>query len=233
MKIAAAQLQAIDGQIDANIEMHLRFIAAAAQQNARLILFPELSLTGYQRERAQELAFIPGDARLQPIQQAADENEICIIAGAPIEINKQLYIGAFIFQPGKASLIYTKQTLHTDEEQFFVPGFEHNPLLEIENQRVSIAICADITDAVHAYHAGIKHTTLYLASIFYTPGGIAEAYTQLSEYANAYHMHVLMSNYVGSSYTFDAAGRSACWSNNGAVIAQLGAHEEGLLIAEV
>jgi len=46
-------------------------------------------------------------------------------------------------------------------------------------------------------------------------------------------MNVLMSNYVGSSYSLQAAGKSACWNKKGELISQLNGLEENLLIVKI
>ena len=56
MIIALAQLKSICGDIDANIGKHLSFIEKAAEFKSNLIVFPELSLTGYEPTLAKELA---------------------------------------------------------------------------------------------------------------------------------------------------------------------------------
>ena len=49
---AMAQIQTFRENFDKNLENHMRYIKEAARLNAGFILFPELSLTGYERELA-------------------------------------------------------------------------------------------------------------------------------------------------------------------------------------
>lgn len=233
MKIAAAQIRPIENNTNENIKIHLRMIDEAAQQHVQLIVFPELSLTGYERELASQLAFSEKDERLEVFIEKAKAHQMLIITGAPIKINEQLFIGAFVFLPDGSQAIYTKQYLHGEEEKYFIPNFNYNPLIEFENEKISLAICADISNIQHSINASKKQTTLYIASIFYTSSGIAEAYTQLSNYAKNYSMNILMSNYCGASYNMAAAGQSACWNTAGKLIQQLNNTEENLLIVTI
>ena len=59
LTIAAAQSISIAGDLAANIQRHLRFIEVAAEQGVELLVFPELSLTGYENEVAAALAIDP------------------------------------------------------------------------------------------------------------------------------------------------------------------------------
>src|SRR6185312_5020539 len=127
IKIAAAQTLPHSQNTEANLRDHCRLAELAAQHSAQLIIFPEMSLTGYQRELAGNMAFSENDGRLDPLKKIAALHNIIIVAGAPIKTDAHLYIGAFIISPGNSLSIYTKQFLHSGEEKFFEPCFDHNP----------------------------------------------------------------------------------------------------------
>lgn len=232
MKLAAAQTMPKDGNIDANIADHYRLAEQAADEGVSLIVFPEMSLTGYARASAAELALDEKDERLAGLHQLSDEKGITIVAGAPINVSGKLHIGSFILQPGKETTIYTKQYLHSGEEQFFTPNVKMNPIISVKEERLSFAICADIANTVHPYNAARNKTTVYVTSLFYTPEDIAEGYEQLSKYAKQYSMGVLMANYGGPSNNFESGGQSAYWNANGTLVQSLEPNEEGLLIIE-
>lgn len=233
MKLAAAQIKSYPQQTDENIRNHLRMIDLAAEQGVSLVLFPEMSLTGYERELASELAFDEHDTRLHVFRERAMQYQMLIIVGAPIKVASQLCIGAFAFAANGKTSLYTKQYLHAGEEHFFVPGSANNPVLEIGEERVSIAICADIVNSLHPAKAAANNTSLYVASIFYTPGGIDEGYEQLETYSKKYGMNILMANYAATSYGMESAGKSACWNKRGELLGALSDTEEALLIVTI
>lgn len=230
MIITAAQTVPKKKDILENLNDHYKLIQLAADNGAQLIVFPELSLTGYQREEAVNLFFDANDSRLDRLKELAADKNMIIIVGAPIKQNSFLYIGSFIVFPDKSILIYTKQFLHTGEEDYFVSSFDYNPQIKLEDENISLAICADIENPLHAENASKSKSTLYIASIFYTPKGISEAHTLLSEYAKKYSMAILMSNYGGSSWEMESGGQSAFWSNTGEMIAKFNGIGEGLII---
>jgi len=232
MIVAAAQTIPFEHNTNANIENHTRFIEAAARHGVQLIVFPEMSLTGYDRERADELSFSAQDQRLEGLKEMAVSHKMIIIAGAPIKVDGQLHIGSFIFSPDNTVSIYTKQLLHKGEEQFFSPNLNFNPVVKSGNEKCSLAICADITNPLHPRNAAANKTTLYAASLFYTPNGIADAYGHLGRYAQKYSMNVLMANYGGPSYNMRSAGRSTFWDNKGNLVGNMANEGEGLLIAD-
>ena len=229
MIIAAAQTIP-KKHTDQNLDDHYRLINLAAEYGVNLMLFPELSISGYERELAESLEFIPNDPRLDELRNLSAQKNIIIIAGAPVRLVSQLFIGAFIFHPDGGEKIYTKQYLHDGEEIFFTPGENDSLQIIVENEAFSVAICADITNPAHALKAASLNSTIYLASIFYTPNGISEGYKNLQGYATAFSMNVLMSNFGGPSYGFESAGKSGFWNNKGDLIESFEGTGEGLLL---
>ena len=232
MILAAAQTKPKRGDIDANLLDHYRLVKLAAINKANLIVFPELSITGYERENAKQLAFSPNDFRINHLRKLAVDNQIIIIAGAPILIKSELFLGEFIIFPDNTISIYTKQFLHRGEELFYKSSFDYNPILEIEKERISLAICADIDNPQHSENAKKNNTSIYIASIFFSPNGIPEAYQHLQSYATNQGMSVLMSNFGGESYGNPSGGQSAYWNNKGKLIAQMRDSDSGLLLIE-
>jgi predicted amidohydrolase len=99
----------VQADVRANIAEHLRLAELAAAAGSQVVVFPELSLTGYEIALADALAFDLDDARLTPLRAAASSHAIHIVAGAPIRSEARLYIGALVFCPGGATELYTKQ----------------------------------------------------------------------------------------------------------------------------
>ncbi|HMC85327.1 MAG TPA: nitrilase-related carbon-nitrogen hydrolase, partial [Chitinophagaceae bacterium] len=76
MKICAAQIRPIKGDIQTNIENHKRLIELAFSYQAETIIFPELSLTGYEPALAKELAINENDSRLNEFQSMSDDSGV-------------------------------------------------------------------------------------------------------------------------------------------------------------
>lgn len=232
MKLASAQIESTVGDIDRNLEKHLKMIRLAAQSQADSIVFPEMSITGYCREKGEELALTEADARLNTLKESAKKHGIIIVAGAPIAIENALYIGSFIFKPDGTTEIYTKRYLHEGEEKFYSPSFDYNPVIKIDNELIIFAICADIDNEQHPKDAKSNQCTIYMPSIFFSKKGINEGHRLLSEYARKYSFSVLISNYSGHLWDTEAGGKSGFWDDTGSNIAALKSDKEGLLIVE-
>ena len=133
---ASAQTIPFKNNINANIEEHIRFVKLAAKHQVDLIAFPELSLTDYVRETAEKLAFAPNDEKLKPLKELSKEKNIIIIAGAPIKQETGLYIGSFVIFPDGSLSIYTKQFLHTGEDEYYVSSFDNDPIIKLGNETI-------------------------------------------------------------------------------------------------
>lgn len=232
MILAAAQTKPKRGDISSNLLDHYQLIELAAKNGANLIAFPELSITGYERENAASLVFAKDDSRIDHLKELAVKHNIIIIAGAPIQVENEMFIGEFVISPDNSVSIYTKQFLHEGEDEFFQSSFDYNPMITIENQNISFAICADIDNPKHPENAKKSETDIYIASIFFSPNGIPNAYRDLQSYAEKHQMNVLMSNFSGESWGYPSGGQSAFWNKKGELIAQMNDSDSGLLLIE-
>lgn len=232
MILASAQTKPKRGNINENLLDHCRLIDIAADKGVELIVFPEMSITGYEREMAASLAFTPNDSRLDKLAKLAVDKKIIIIAGTPIRIGLDLFIGGFILKPDGSIAIYTKQFLHLDEVDYFKSSFDYNPIIKLDNKRISFAICADIDNPIHPENAGKVDSSIYIASIFFSPQGISTAHNLLSGYAKKFSMNILMSNFSGESWGQPSGGRSAFWDKNGKLVSEMDDDNSGLLIVE-
>lgn len=228
--IAAAQTIPVKGDVDKNLASHEKMVIIAAEKGAGLIVFPELSLTGYELELAPELGFTIYDKRLRPLIGLSKKFNMIIVAGAPLRMEKHLYIGALIISPDNTVSVYAKHHVHSTEKKVFQSGW-FDPKVYLGKEKASLSICADLSHQEHPANASIAGSTVYLASVFVTPDGYRKDASLLENYARKYHMTVLMSNFGGDSGGLPAAGKSAAWSDKGDKIAGLEGTGEGLVIA--
>lgn len=229
MRVAIAQIEAIKGNVEENIENHLMWIKQAIQKSADMVVFPELSLTGYEPDLAESLATNQNDIRLDEMQSLSDNNEIIIGVGLPTRIGMNVFVSMIIFQPHKERITYSKQYLYPPEKSIFTAGI--NPLvLNLETEVVSPAICYEISNKAHCEFAKRNNATIYIASVLSSINGIDDELKKLSDIARNNNLVTFMANYVGKSGGYECAGKSSVWNENGELIGQLGDKEEGLVI---
>jgi len=231
MKIGVTQTRPVTGDIPANIEYHKTFIALAAMNGADAIIFPELSLTGYEPSLAKELATDATDSRFDPFQQLSDAKQIIIGVGVPTKSTSGIHISMVLFQPNNPRQVNSKKYLHADEEPFFVSGNNISGLA-INETPIALAICYEISIPQHAENASKSGAQVYIASVAKTVKGVEKAWTGLSDIAGKYGMTVLMSNSVGMCEDGECGGRSAAWNNKGILLGELNDIDEGILMLD-
>lgn len=234
MRIAAAQTPSVAGNLATNLQTHLHFIAAARAQGVQLLVFPELSLCGYELPLLRDCAVLPDDARLAPLLTAAMDAGMTIIIGAPLldAGAAQPCIASITFRPDGSTSTYRKQYLHSGEEVYVQPGPIGAHAHTLHGQRYVEAICADTTHAEHARAAADAGATLYVAGVLISAGGYDTDAALLRQYAQEHAMTVLMANHAAPSGGYACAGKSAIWAPGGTLLAQAEGPGNYLVIAE-
>ena len=232
MKMGVAQVRAIRGDIKANLNVHLRWMEKAATSGTELLIFPELSLTGYEPTLASALAIDLHDARLDLIQTFCDQHGMSVGAGAPIRTGTGIGIGMIMFHPHQPRWVYTKKYLHADEEPFFVPG-HHERETFYEYPRMAPAICYELSVPAHRQRAVQLGADVYLVSVAKTIPGMATANETLTAFARENRIWVLVANAVGEADGMICGGGSCIISRDGNINQQLGTTSEDILTADV
>jgi predicted amidohydrolase len=159
--IALAQIATCPGQFQHNLERHLDMIAQARRARARLLVFPELSLSGYLLAHGVlEHALALDDPRLEPLRKAS--RDVALLVGMPLrERHGGISNAAVLLEGGEVRGVHRKLYLPTygmfDEGRYFVPGSRLEPL-ECGLGRFGVLICEDawhLSSAVILAHGGV------------------------------------------------------------------------------
>jgi NAD+ synthase (glutamine-hydrolysing) len=147
LNILMAQINPVVGAIHANQDKILKLISEK-QNNHDIIVFPELTITGYPPE---DLLFRKEFQHqvvhsLKAIQEAVDD--CYIIVGHPTWESEGCYNSLSIFHNKQKIRTYHKQNLPNyeifDESRYFIPGPQDPCTLNIKNQKIGICICEDL-----------------------------------------------------------------------------------------
>jgi len=232
MKICAAQTRPAKADIEKNIQRHLQLIEKAVAGGAALIVFPELSLTGYEPALANDLAMKVDDNRLNVFQEKSNAGNIVIGIGLPTKAAAGTHISLIIFQPNRKRQVYSKEFLHIDENPFFVAG-QGGPTITIDDKIIAFAVCYELSVPEHADRAFKNGANIYVASVAKSAAGMEKANQILAAVANQYSMDTVISNCVGYCDNFESAGGSAGWNSKGKLLCSLDHAKEGLLFVDI
>lgn len=219
LRIAAAQSVSVAGDVAANVAEHCHFIAEAAARGVHLLVFPELSLCGYELPLMGACCLQPEDEVLAPIRALACDKGMAVVVGAPIRSTpNHVHIGAITFHPNGDASIYCKQYLHAGEERFATAGTQPCGTYPVGGEAVALAICADTAHEQHPQAAAAVGASVYLASVLVSDAGYATDAGHLQRYAERYRMATLMANHGGPTGGYVSAGKSAFWSAQGRLV---------------
>ena len=153
-KIALAQINPLLGDLANNAQLIHQVALEAFHQGAKLVVTPELSLTGYPPEDLLlRPAFIQAaQAQLDVLmQQLSQYQDLTVIVGHPKQTSTGLQNYASVLRNGKVIAGYAKQELPNhevfDEVRYFVPGKEAC-VFECEGIQYGLILCED------AWHPG-------------------------------------------------------------------------------
>lgn len=216
--IAVAQPACIPFDVNANVAICAEVIRTV---EARVVVFPELSLTGYELS-APSLSI--DDPRLVPIVQACKEAGTIALVGAPMRAGDGAeYIATLAVDATAARLAYRKMWLHPPEDTRFTPG-DKPSVLEVDGWRLGLAICADVAVPQHAADTAALGIDIYVASTLYSADAQLRRDHHMRTRATDHQVWVALSTFAGCSggaYP-STSGGSGIWAPDGTVIDQVG-----------
>lgn len=218
LTIALAQPGCVPLDVAANAAGHAEVIR---RSGARLVAFPELSLTGYDLSAP---AVSPDDWRLCPVVDACRETGATALVCAAVSEPGGEAIALLAVDGEGTRVVYRKMHLHGAETDRFLPG-RGPAVLEVDGHRIGLAICADASVPEHAAATAALGVDAYLASALFGDGPVAVARrdSQLREAAAAHGIWGLLSTTAGPSGDYPAtSGGSGAWAPGGALVAQAG-----------
>lgn len=236
MKTAAAQFAPAPGDIEANVHLVSRLIRTASGEGARVVVFPELALTGYELRliaKDPSLWVAEDDPRLGPVRDACRERGTAAVVNCAARTDgERPAITSLVIGPGGELLArYDKRHLHGDELDLFTAGVTDGRFT-LDGVRFALATCYDNRFPELAERARTDNCQVYLASsVLDAENDSFETVYPVRARDNG--LHVVLSNVVGHNEAGDCRGGSAIWGPDGAVLADAGAAAPGLAIADL
>jgi len=218
LTVAAAQPPCTPYDVAANALAHAAVIRSAA---ARVVIFPELSITGYELD-AEPVD--PGDPHLEPLVAACAEAGSLALFGAPAAgAAGRPHIAMLAADGSGVSVAYRKMWLGGAEPERFAPG-EAPATLEVAGWRLGLAICKDTGVPEHAAATAALGIDAYVAGMLEAAADAPVLDERARRVAAEHGVPVAIASFAGSTGgEYDrAAGRSGIWGPDGAAIARAG-----------
>lgn len=238
MKIAIAQINCTVGDLEGNAAKMLDCASRAKNQGARILLTPELALSGYAPEDILLRDDFNRACEATLSELARQVHGITVVAGHPHQVGRQRFNAASVLQDGNIIATYHKHCLpnHTvfDELRYFTPGTEAC-VFEVDGVRFGINICADIWEegaATVACDAGAE-VLLVLNASPYHMNKQPSRHEAIRDRIRETGMAVIYTNLLGGQDELVFDGASFAMNRKGEVTCQFAAFEETLGMVEL
>jgi NAD+ synthase (glutamine-hydrolysing) len=247
VNVALAQINTKLGGVDSNLEKHLNLIKEAVAQGADLLVFPELSLTGYVlQDLAPTVACRPrGDDPVFKHLLAASQSLDLVVGFVEEDVRNRFFISNAYLSQGSVLHVHRKVYLPTyglfDEGRFFAWG-DHVAAFDTRFGRVGMLICEDFWHASPPYLLWMDGADLFLFSSASPARGLGPNPVLISTqwvddinraYASLFTAFVAHTNRVGYEDGLHFAGGSVAYNPDGELLGRAPYHCEALTLVEM
>ena len=247
LKLALAQINTKLGLVESNLEKHLMQIEQAAHDGAQLVVFPELSLTGYVLQDLVPTVAQRADPS-DPIfkQLLAASQDIDVVVGFVEEdVRNRFFISSAYLSQGTVMHVHRKVYLPTyglfDEGRFFAWG-DSTAAFDTRFGRMGMLICEDFWHVSPPYLLWLDGADIFIF-ISASPGrGLSDA-PQLSTvhwvesinraYASSFTSFVVHCNRVGYEDGLHFSGGSTVFDPDGDLVIRAPFDQESLTICSL
>lgn len=255
MRVALCQINPTVGDLRGNRALIVDAARRAAEQDARLAVFPELAVCGYPPRDLLERGRFVTDG-LEALEHIAREvpASLVVVVGcvsrAPSGAERPLHNAAAVLRGGAVERMIPKRLLPTydvfDEDRYFEPGGSSTPI-DVDGTSVGVTVCEDVWNDTGSALAGRRYQLNPLddleaagaelivnlsASPFTLTKHSARPH-MLSEIAASHRRPLVFVNQVGGNDDLLFDGDSALYGPDGATWARLACFGEDMAVVEL
>ena len=239
LTVAAGQAACAALDIAANTATAVDLLHWAADRGARLLVLPELWLTGYElpgiAADPDRRTLAPDDPRLDPLAAACADTGTAVVVGAPTRApdSGELRISALVIDgTGQRVAQYDKQHVTPRERAGGFTAGAGGCTLDVDGWRLGLGICWDLGFPEHARAAALDGCHGYLVGAMLGRGsGARERAVRLPARALDNTSYVLLANHCGPSGPYLGCGGSAGWNPDGTLQSDAGEADPGITVA--
>jgi NAD+ synthase (glutamine-hydrolysing) len=240
MQIAVAQLNQTVGAFSANADRIIAAAHRAAVNGARILLTPELSLTGYPPEDLllRDAFFSRCETELKRIGEATAALDLHILVGHPVKRNGARFNCASVFHRGVVTGVYSKHELPNydvfDEDRYFSPGNDAL-VFAVDGVKFGVVICEDFWFAFAPQAAQAQGAQVLLV-LNASPFHMNKQHVRLDtarEHVSRLGMPIIAANLAGGQDELVFDGLSFALNRRGQLAVQAQAFAEDLMLVEL
>ncbi len=245
-KVAIAQINPRLGDLKSNLSLYEEKIRQGVREGADLLLFPELSLTGYfLRDMVPDIALKLSSREVGLLKKLS--REIAFVAGVVEESSDyRFYNAAVYFEAGEIRHVHRKIYLPTygmfDEQRYFARG-DRLRAFDSKFGRMALLVCEDLWHPSTAYLAALDGALVILCPSSSPLRGITEGHSQDDNsryweminrnYAETFSLFMIYGNRIGFEDGVGFWGGSEILDPFGQTMAKAKYYDEDFIIGEV
>ncbi len=245
LRVGLSQLNPTVGDLAGNVALMAADYEQALGQQCHVVVFPELSITGYPPEDLLLRQSFVADNRRALEDFAATTRECVALVGFVDSADGRLFNAAALCQNGSITGVYRKQLLPNysvfDEERYFEPGLHDvngapAGIFTINDVMVGVSICEDMWFADGPAKAQSQHGARVLLNLNGSPyhqGKHLEREHMLSERAIESRSAIVYVNQVGGQDELVFDGSSVVLDAQGNVVARLKSFQSDFAVVSI
>src|SRR3990167_147237 len=246
IRVAIAQINPRLGDLQANLALYEEKIRQGIKERADLLIFPELSLTGYYlRDMVPSVALSERSLEMKKLKQLS--RDLSFVAGLVEEsADHRFFNSAVYFEDGAVRHVHRKVYLPTygmfDEQRYFARG-DRIRAFESKFGRMALLVCEDLWHPSTVYLAALDGAAAILCPSASPLRGITDQQVQDDNarywelinraYAETFSLFVIYGNRVGFEDGVGFWGGSELLDPAGRRIAKAKYYDEDFVIGEV
>ena len=238
-RVALAQINTVVGDLDGNVERVKAALARAEEHRPDLIVFPELTLSGYPPEDLLLKPSFLAASRKALDAVASEVGEAVVVVGFP-DRDADVYNAAAVLRDGEVRDVYRKRYLPNysvfDEHRYFQTGTSI-PVYTLGDVTFGVTICEDIWFPGEPLTAqalfGDAQLAVNLSASPYHAGKGQDRERMIATRAEDNAVIVAFCNQVGGQDELVFDGCSLVFDEDGELIARGAAFAEDLVVADL
>ena len=236
-KVAGMQMDCHIGDIENNLRRIMLHVELAAEEGARLVVFPECALTGYcfqTKEHALANAISNKSKPIAKLLEQCKDLDLFIIVGFLEKEGDHLYNSAICLGPKGIVGTYRKTHLpFLGVDRFVTPGTQPYEVYDLGGLKVGILICFDGSFPEPCRVLSLLGADLIVLPTNWPEGAWGSAAHLPAMRALENHIYFMSVNRVGIENMFRFIGQSRIIDWTGEDLDYLDHTEEGMLLADI
>ena len=235
LRVGAGQAESVPGDVSANVVTATSLVGSAADRGARVVVLPELFLTGYAPETwGPEQTVTEDDPVLAPLSNVAVDRDVVVVAGAAVRRGADRFtLSLLVFaDDGSVAAPYDKQHLFEAERGFFSPG-DHGASIVVDGWELGLGVCYDGCFPEHAAAAAADGARAYLCPSAYYVGSEHRRDLYYAARALDNGIYVVFAGLTGRCGEHVFNGGSAVYDPEGRPLARVGDEAPAIAMADL